>query len=335
MDTLADSESRFRGLVEQSSDWIWEVDENGIYTYSSPSVLKILGYSPHEVVGRTPFDFMPIEEAARLSETFSVLVQSRKPIENLENANLRKDGSIVVLETSGVPVFDKQGKFRGYRGMDRDITARKAAEEGQRQIGARLEQAQRIAHLGSWDWDIRENRLSWSDEMYRIFGIDSDRFGASFEAFMQAVHPDDRKYVKEAVDAALLGQGYDIEYRVVKVDGEERIVHAQGEVAFDEDKKPSRMLGTVLDITERKKTENELRLFRTLLDNSNDAIEVLDSENFRFLDMNEKACRDLGYSKEEILGMPLQEIDPGFDRAAFGKIEASLEKTGAAVFESV
>lgn len=327
-------ENRFRDLVEQSSDWIWEVDEKGVYTYSSPGVLGMLGYEPGEVVGKTPFDFMPEAEAKRVSEIFGNLVASRKPIRNLENINSSKDGRRVVLETQGVPYFDASGKFCGYRGMDRDITERKTVEEELRRTGESLAEAQRIAHLGSWDWDIEKNRLSWSDEMHRIFGIDKNHFGASFEAFMQAVHPDDRESVKKAVEEALLGQRYDIEYRVVRADGDARVAHAQGEVFFNEAGEASRMLGTVLDITERKKTENELRLFRALIDNTRDAIEVLDPVSFRFLDMNEKGIRDLGYSREEILGMSLGDVDTGFDPARKKRIDDRLESVGEAVFES-
>ncbi|GAG01199.1 unnamed protein product, partial [marine sediment metagenome] len=121
-EALRQSEDRFRSLVESTSDWIWEVDENGVYTYVSPRVRDILGYEPEEVIGKTPFDLMPPEEAARVGDAFGELAASREPLVALENTNLHKDGHLVVLETSGVPVFDADGTFRGYRGVDRDIT---------------------------------------------------------------------------------------------------------------------------------------------------------------------------------------------------------------------
>jgi PAS domain S-box-containing protein len=119
---------RFRGLVESTSDWIWEVDKNAVYIYVSPKVRDILGYEPEEVLGRTPFDFMPPEEARRVTDIFMPIVASRKPFRVMENTNLHKDGHPVVLETSGVPIVDMDGKFAGYRGIDRDITDRKQAE---------------------------------------------------------------------------------------------------------------------------------------------------------------------------------------------------------------
>ncbi|MEK7261668.1 MAG: EAL domain-containing protein, partial [Pseudomonadota bacterium] len=129
MEALGDSEERFRTLVETTSDWIWEVDARGVYTYASPKVKDLLGYAPEEVVGKTPLDFMPPDEAAKVGRQFAETAAARRPFERLENVNLRKDGRRVVLETSGVPVFDHEGGFGGYRGIDRDITERIKAQE--------------------------------------------------------------------------------------------------------------------------------------------------------------------------------------------------------------
>jgi len=126
------SRERFRNLVEMSSDWLWEVNEHGVYTYCSPVVRELLGYEPHELLGRTPFDLMPPDEATQVAGVFSAIAARRVPFAALENTNLHRDGHLVVLETSGVPLFDTQGNFRGYRGIDRDITERKRAEQALR-----------------------------------------------------------------------------------------------------------------------------------------------------------------------------------------------------------
>jgi len=127
-EALRASEERYRALVETTSDWVWETDENGVYSYVSPRVRDLLGYSPEEVLGKTPFDLMPPEEARRVSRIFGETVAQRQPIKSLVNTNLAKDGRPVVLETSGVPFFDAEGRLRGYRGVDRDITEWKEAE---------------------------------------------------------------------------------------------------------------------------------------------------------------------------------------------------------------
>ena len=91
----------------------------------------------------------------------------------------------------------------------------------------RLAEAQKMAHIGSWDWDIVTDKMHWSDEMYRIFGLNPQKFGATYDAFLNYVHPDDRDYVNNAIKAAFKGKPFDIDHRIISANGEERIVHAQ------------------------------------------------------------------------------------------------------------
>lgn len=124
---------------------------------------------------------------------------------------------------------------------------------------ASLLKAQQIAHLGNWDWNITTGDLAWSDEIYRIFGLTPQEFGATYEAFLQSVHPDDREHVRQSVNRAVYeGEPYDIEHRVVRPDGTVRTVNEVGEVTYDQDGNPVHMVGTVLDITERKHAEEAL-----------------------------------------------------------------------------
>ncbi|MFA6189186.1 MAG: PAS domain-containing protein [Sulfuricurvum sp.] len=127
--TLMESEQRFRNLAELTTDWVWQVDEHGTYVYSGEKVYTLLGYTPEEIYGKTPFDFMPPEEAARVAEIFKNILSTQSPFSFLENINLHKDGHTVVLETSGVPLFSSDGIFQGYFGTEHDITQRKRAEE--------------------------------------------------------------------------------------------------------------------------------------------------------------------------------------------------------------
>jgi PAS domain S-box-containing protein len=136
---LRESESKFRTLVESTSDWIWEVDERGIYTYSSPQVFDLLGFTVDEVIGKTPFDLMTPEDAERLKERFNCILRECQHFRLLENANLHKNGRVVFLETSGAPMFNAQGVFKGYRGIDRDITERKEAEKERHASAEKLE----------------------------------------------------------------------------------------------------------------------------------------------------------------------------------------------------
>ncbi len=134
---LRESEAKFRALVESTSDWIWELNAQSVYTYASPQVYVLLGYRVEEIIGKTPFDLMPpVQERER----FKAILAEKKHFWLLENAFLHKDGRIVSLETSAAPMFDAQGVFNGYRGIDRDITERKEAEKERQSNAAKLEQ---------------------------------------------------------------------------------------------------------------------------------------------------------------------------------------------------
>ncbi len=147
----------------------------------------------------------------------------------------------------------------------KDCEIRRDAAELQEEIAerrraeGRLADAQRIAHLGHWDWDIVTNELAWSDEVYRIFGLQPQEFGATYEAFVERVHQGDRNLVAQAVNQALFEHGaYSIDHRIVRPGGEMRIVHEQAEVSFDDEGKACRMLGTVQDVTESRTIGLEL-----------------------------------------------------------------------------
>jgi PAS domain S-box-containing protein len=158
-EALGESEGRFRSLVETTSDWVWEVDRDGVYTYVSPKITELLGYEPEEIIGKTPFDLMPLDDAKHISTTFQSIVASQKPIERLENTARHKDGRLVVLETSGVPFFDLSGKLLGYRGIDRDITDRKKSEEALRESEERLRQIASSLREVLWLRDVNTRQV--------------------------------------------------------------------------------------------------------------------------------------------------------------------------------
>ncbi|MEA3410687.1 MAG: EAL domain-containing protein [Pseudomonadota bacterium] len=119
---------KYRALIETTSDLVWEVDANGVFTYCSPKAEEFFGYPADEVLGKTPFDFMPKPEAVRVQEVYRSIIEKQRPFSGLENINVHRDGHEVVLETSGMPFFDVRGDLAGYRGIDRDITRRKQTE---------------------------------------------------------------------------------------------------------------------------------------------------------------------------------------------------------------
>ena len=138
-DAADKSENRYRALVETSSDWLWEIDAKARYVYSNQRIHDILGYEPQDIIGRTPFDLMPEDEVQRLTPGFSDIIAQQRAFALFENTNLHRDGRRITLETSGVPIFNEAGQFTGYRGMDREITDRKQAEEALRKSRHDLE----------------------------------------------------------------------------------------------------------------------------------------------------------------------------------------------------
>lgn len=123
---VASKEKRFKNLVENISDWIWEFDTDCIFTYVSPAIKKILGYEVEELLGKSAFDIIPPEEAQRVRAEFEPIAKAARPFSNLININRHKDGHLVILESSGVPIYDSNNVFKGYRGIDRDVTEREA-----------------------------------------------------------------------------------------------------------------------------------------------------------------------------------------------------------------
>ncbi len=128
LEDLRQSEKRFQDIALSSADWMWEVDGNGVYTFASSQVKQILGYEAQEILGRTPFDLMPRNEAARVRQIFQQLVLEKQPIVDMVNWNLSKEGRLVCLLTNGVPILNDGDEVIGYRGMDKDITERRYAE---------------------------------------------------------------------------------------------------------------------------------------------------------------------------------------------------------------
>ena len=148
-EALRESEARLSGIVDSMADWIWEVDINGRYLYCSSRVEKTLGYSPSEMIGKHPFDFMTQESRKPVHRNFMRCAEQKEKITNLENWVICKNGKKICLLTNGVPILDEKGTLKGFRGVDKDITAFKAAEESRKALEAQLRQARKMEAIGT------------------------------------------------------------------------------------------------------------------------------------------------------------------------------------------
>ncbi|MBI5892687.1 MAG: EAL domain-containing protein [Deltaproteobacteria bacterium] len=209
-----------------------------------------------------------------------------------------------------------------FNSMAKDIGARTLALQNSE---ASLANAQRIARLGNWDWDIIKNELRWSDEIYLIFGLSPQEFGATYEAFLNFIHPDDKEFVKESVNKALYEKKpYSIDHRIILPDGTERIVHEQAEVAFDKAGKPLKMLGTVQDVTENKHAEAELKKLSMIIENSINNIFITDIKgDIEYV--NPMFEQITGWSKEEAVGKNPRILSSGeTTRAEYEELWATI-----------
>jgi len=265
-DALRESEHRWATTLSSIGDAVIATDEGGRVTFMNAVAERLTGWSLAEAAGKRVAEvFKIINEQTRSAVDDPVAkVLDEGVTAGLANHTvlLSRDGREMPIDDSAAPIRDAAGSTIGVVLVFRDITNRKAADEALRESQIRMIRAQEIAHLGSWELDLLNNRLSWSDEVYRIFGLQPQEFGATYEAFLQAVHPEDR----EAVDAAYSGSlregrdTYEIQHRVVRrSSGEIRIVHEKCEHFRDKTGRIIKSVGMVLDITERKRAEQELR----------------------------------------------------------------------------
>lgn len=252
-------------IVSSSHEAIIGKDLDGIITSWNEGAERLYGYSAEEMLGQSVARLAPPEHKHE-SAALIADVLAGKVVENHETERIRKDGSRLHVALTLSPIRNEAGQMVGVSTIARDITDRKRAELALLQSEHSLAEAQRIAHLGNWDWDIASGGLRWSDEIYRIFGLSPQQFDATYAAFLERVHPDDRHLVSAAVETALQQHTpYSIDHRIVLPDGRLRHVHEQGEVSFDAAGQPLRMLGTVQDITQQKEAELAMqRLNRAL-----------------------------------------------------------------------
>ena len=247
----------------------------------------------------------------------------------------RHDGEYRWVLDAGVPFFTPDGSFAGYIGSCVDITERRDAEDAVRRKEMELRESQRLAGVGSWRWDPDTDTVQWSEELYHLVGRDPQLGAVSYKDHGTIYSPDSWVQLQRAVEAALrTGASYELDLEMIRADRTRIWVTARGELQRDSAGRIVGLRGTVQDITERKQRENALTLFRSLIDGSNDALEVIDPHTLRFLDVNDGACRDLGYTREELLSLTVPDVDVAFDRSARKTLQESIQK-GVVVFESV
>lgn len=310
---LRRSESRMRALLDAIPDLMFRCDKDGVILDFSASHQKELFLPPSEFVGKNMRDVMPppIVRHSMLHITLAIETGTMQIFEY----QLEMDGIEKSYEARIVAAGDGE-----VTAIVRNVTERKQAEDKLRRSEANLSAAQRITHLGSWEVELSDlrrvnnNKVHWSDEVYRIFGYEPGAIQVSISRYFDSIHADDRKYCRRAfIEAVLDRKNLNIEFRVVLPSGSEKILHGQAEVVYDEQSnQPLKFIGTVQNITERKRaeeaSEQSERDYRTVFEQAHDAILIFAPEREIVLEVNRRACEIYGFDRSEFIGMSIETI---------------------------
>lgn len=250
------AESEFKTILQTTADGFWLVStQTGLLFDVNPAYCMMSGYSLEELLNQ-PITLVEAEQDQKKIARNIQIIMSGEPL-LFETRHRRKDGSLFDVEISA--------RFHDARGgmivtFIRDITARKQTELALQEQQQSLNEAQRISHLGSWELDLLTNKLTWSEEIFRIFEIDPAQFGTSYEAFLERIHPDDRDRVNAAFTESLSQcSPYSVVHRLLMKDDRIKYVQERGHTNYDAQGKALLSVGTVQDISERIMTEMALR----------------------------------------------------------------------------
>ena len=319
-DLLRRNERRTRLIIESAHDAYIAMDSRGRIIEWNAQAEETFGWARDEVVGKLTVSetiVPPHFRDAHLRGLERFPERREGPVLNkrIELVALHRDGREFPIELTITPI--RSGEMTTFHAFLHDITDRKSAEQAiraseqaLRASRARLEQAQTIAQMGSWEWDVRENRVTWSEQLYEIYGLDAATFKASFEGYIELVHPADRDRVQATIGRALADhRAFYFQERIVRPNGEVRRLESQGEVVVAPDGAVVKLIGVCHDVTERTAAVEAAReaeeRFRSAFEHGPVGIalvEVRGDARGRFIEVNPALCEITGYDEERLLG---------------------------------
>ncbi|HTY91865.1 MAG TPA: PAS domain S-box protein [Methanocella sp.] len=303
---LRESEEKYRELVENANSIILRMDKEGNIVYVNEFAERFFGYSVAELVGRnvlgtiTPAsDSAGIDHAALLQD----LLQHPEEYRTNLNENVRKNGEPVWISWTNKAVY-KDGDLAWLLCVGNDVTEQKRAEVAQQESDARLRLALDSADAGMWEWDLCTNRDVWSEELWRLYGLQPHCCEPSYAAWLSVIHPDDREMAGRTLrEAAGKGIELNFEYRVLDGNGKVRWLMSRGRPLLDAGGRLVRYIGIVIDITDRKRAEEALRVseekFRALAEVSPSAIFIYQGDSIIYA--NPATLERTGFSMGELL----------------------------------
>jgi PAS domain S-box-containing protein len=318
-DALVRERYLMNAMMNNLPDYIYFKDRESRFIKISDALAKSFALNaPEEAIGKTDFDFFSEEHARQAYNDEQEIIRSGRPLV-IEEKETWPDRADTWSSTNKLPLLNKDGEIVGTFGISRDITERKKIEEALKESERLLRESQEVAGLGSYAWNLTKGLWTSSRILDRIFGID-ESYIRSLAGWLEIIHPDFREVMQNYVANDVLGkkQKFDKEYMIInQQNGQERWVHGLGQLEFDANYQPIKLIGTIQDITERKRTEevlqkSELKL-QSIYKSVNDVIfllEVNDNECYNFVSVNPAFCKITGLNEEMIVGKLVNDIIP-------------------------
>jgi PAS domain S-box-containing protein len=275
-DTLAGAgaDSLSRWLVEASPDGLWVFDSDGRTVLANSRMAQLLGRTPDEMPGLSVFETLDETGQDQFAQHLQDLQATQEPGSNLECSLLRKDGERFWALVSHTPIRNDDGAHVGWLHRVTEYSQQRRLIDTLQRREAQLAEAQHIAKIGSWEWDVQSDVVSWSDELYRIYGVEPDAgFVPNYQGFIDRLHPDDQEAVAAAIaEAAQVTGEFEFDARIIRPDQTIAWIRGRGRASYDEVSGAlQRMGGTSQDITERKDAEQALALLTAMATAANEA----------------------------------------------------------------
>jgi PAS domain S-box-containing protein len=335
-EALRRSESYLADAQRLTHTGVWAGDRTSKPLYWSEEVFSIFGFDPQQGLptGEQALQRIHPEDF----DKFQRATINEKGYLESEYRIVLPDGTLKYVSGSAHPVLDGNGEVVEVVGVVVDITERKRAEEALRRAEGYLVEAQRLTHTGAWATDAVPEPLYWSEELFRLYGLDPQQGFPTHDQAVQRVHPEDRdRYVQAFHRVIHQKVDSDVEFRTVLPDGTIRYLYGLGHPVLNTNGDVVEVVGTTVDITERKRAEQALResetLFRTFVDHAEDAFFMLDLEQRTIIDVNRCACESLGYTREELIGKTPLAFDVNLDRTTLESIAAQAAAGGTVLFD--
>ncbi|HEY9601767.1 MAG TPA: PAS domain-containing protein, partial [Allocoleopsis sp.] len=334
---LRQSEERWQLALNGNNDGVWDWNINTNQTFRSARFMEILGYEEHEMGTSNDewVNHIHPDDAERVMRANQNYLERKTPYYAIEHRLRCRDGNYKWVLSRGQAQWDETGKPIRMVGSTSDITPRKMAEEKLRASEARLAEAQRVAHVGNWEFDLLTQKIIWSEEMFRIFGLNPTQPEPTLEEHIQQILPEDRVLWRKTVARALKsGTSYKADFRILRPDRRIRYIEARGKAVVNEQGQVIKLFGTALDITERKQIEAEIirskDLLASIFNESADALFLANPETGLITDCNQRAVQLFEVNtKDELLNIEGQALQKEqFNPEDLSSIGDEIERKG-------